>query len=80
MPGPVSDSYDPEWGTGANREDIAEAIQEVYDKLSKMLGGVPPLYILDVVHRAEGESYAVNLSERQIRLLRFACERAKESL
>lgn len=81
MPGPVSDSYDPEWGTGANAGEIVDAIQAVYDKLSVILGNQPPLWILDLV-RSESLNRIIEakLTEREWRILRFACERAKDSI
>jgi len=81
MPGPVSDRYDPEWGTGDNADEIREAIQEVYDKLSVVLGQSKPLYILDLV-RVHGLNKRIDatLTEKEWRILRFACERAKESI
>jgi len=81
MPGPVSDSYDPEWGTGDNAEQIKESIQSVYDKLSSILGNQKPLFILDLVKsRGMTEKLNAHLSIKEWRILRFACERAKESI
>jgi len=81
MPGPVSDSYDPEWGSSANAEEITNAIQNVYDKLSKILEQQKPLYILDLV-RIHGLNKRIDatLTEKEWRILRFTCERAKESI
>lgn len=80
MPGPASDTYDPEWGTGANRDEIAEAIQGVYGKLSGILDNRPPLYILDLVRADLPTDHTATLTEREWRILRFCCERARESL
>jgi hypothetical protein len=79
MPGPVSDSFDPEWGTTANGELVRESIQEMHGVLGKIIG-LPPLPILDVVTREPGPLLAAELSETQWRILRFACERAAESV
>ena len=38
MPGPVSDSYDPEFGTSSNAEDVKEAIRFVVNKIGRYLG------------------------------------------
>lgn len=38
MPGPVSDSYDPEFSTGENAQDVRDAIIEARDKLAIGLG------------------------------------------
>lgn len=80
-PGPVSDSCDPEFGTGANAAEIREALVDVYSTVSEILGGKPPMYILDLV-RAEDLTRRIkaNLSEREWRLIRFALERAEESI
>lgn len=83
MPGPVSDSYDPEFGTGANVEDIAQAVEAVRTVLASVLGHRPPIYILDVVqdeHDTFARSYTLVLTEQQVRVLRFCTERALESL
>ena len=81
MPGSVSDSYDPEWGTGDNADQIREAIQHVYDKVSKILGQQKPLYILRLIqHRGLTKTINATLTEKDWRILRFACERAKESV
>lgn len=79
MPGPVSDSYDPEFGTTANAHDIRSALQGMHGRLGAIIGG-PPKPILDVVRGDEGRLIDQELTERQWRLLRFACERAGESL
>ena len=82
MPGVVSESYDCEWGTAANALEIADALDEVYAKVSVIVGNPKPLFILDLL-AAEGmdvdmPSYHVSL--KQWRIIRFALERAKESL
>ena len=81
MPGPVSDRYDPEWGTGDNGSQIENEIQKVYDKLSSILGNQEPIYILDLVKNQEmTEKLNASLTIKEWRILRFACERAKESI
>ena len=82
MPGPVSDSFDPEWGTTANAEEIREALQEVYDLVSEgPLAGKDPIYILTLMrHPRVGDEVECTLSEQQWRLIRFALERAMEFL
>lgn len=73
MPGPVSDSYDPEFGTGANAAAVREALQEIRDELTAVLG--PDLKnIVEVAHMPKRGK------ERQRRLIRFAIDRAMESL
>jgi hypothetical protein len=82
MPGPVSDSYDPEFGTREVADDIDGALRAVYDRLTVILGNKPPMNILDLVD-AKLDSFIVaggGLTEREWRLLRFAIERARQSL
>jgi len=81
MPGPVSDSYDPEWGTGANRDRIENELTAMYRELGRVIGG-PPKYIMEVVDGTDGPLLDVQpgYTEKQWRLLRFALERAIESL
>jgi hypothetical protein len=86
MPGPVSDSYDPEWGTGYNGSLIKEALGRLYGRVSEILGNKPPIYILDLVDEDELECpslptpIAATLTEWEWRVLRFALERAKDSI
>ena len=81
MPGPVSDSYDAEWGTAANGDEIKDAIQAVYDKLSNILGHQPPLFILDLMQeKGLTRNITAGLTEKEWRILRFACERARDSI
>jgi len=80
MPGPVSDSYDPEFGTGANARDVEEAIRDVRKTITKELG--PGLH--NIVQVAQGDSgsdaYVMNWSERELRIIRFCLDRALESI
>ncbi len=78
MPGPVSGSYDPEFGTGENSREIKEAIEKVVKRFT-FLG--EPKYILDVV-REEYDSQAWNLriTEKEARIIRFCMNRAIESI
>lgn len=55
MPGSISFSYDPEWGTGDNRGRIDDALDHVYGKLTGILKGKSPIYILDLVTGFEEE-------------------------
>ena len=80
MPGPVSDSYDPEFGTGANCDEISSALRGVYREVSDILGKQPPMYILDLVRADLRKSIKATLTEKQWRLIRFALERAEESI
>lgn len=79
MPGPVSDSYDPEFGTGENAALVRENIQQQVDRLSPLLG--ERKNILDVVKGRAGERLSgIRLTERDARVIRFALERALESI
>jgi len=80
MPGPVSDSYDPEWGTSANGAKVDEALEKIYSHLTKLLGNKAPIYILDLVRDELPNLISATLSEKEWRLLRFAVERARDSL
>lgn len=81
MPGPVSDAYDPEWGTASNGDEIKDAIQGVYNKLSVILRNRPPLFILDLVCSDElNREIDARLTEKEWRILRFCCERAADSI
>ncbi len=79
MPGPVSDSYDPEFGTGANAADVREGIDSVVCDIKEMLG--PELKdIVEVAQSKDAKRLGLRLSERRWRLVRFGLLRALESL
>ncbi len=80
MPGPVSDSYDPEFGTGDNAHQVANAIREVKYKISHALGDEQLKNILEVVQGKFGKTHTLRLTERELRILRFAINRALESI
>ena len=80
MPGPVSDALDPEWGTAANADEIREALTAAHREVSAVLGWRDPLYILDLVRSDLPTPIPATLTERQWRLIRFALERAGESI
>ncbi|APU89016.1 hypothetical protein Rctr197k_233 [Virus Rctr197k] len=81
MPGPVSDSYDPEFGTSANAEEVADAIKAVRDRISEAIGTEELKYILDVVRGKNGKDKTLVIrNERELRILRFALNRALESI
>jgi hypothetical protein len=79
MPGPVSDAYDPEFSTVGNANQVRAAIEDQRDKINTLLG--PRLNnILHVVHGPNGGSFTMNLSERDLRVIRFALNRAIETI
>lgn len=80
MPGPVSDSYDPEWGTGDNAAKISSALTSVYGIVSGVLGLQKPVYIGDLVGMDLPTPITATLTEKQWRIIRFALERARESI
>ena len=82
MPGPVSDSIHPEWGTSGNAAALEEALTDMHTLLGDIIGAEPK-YILNVVFdddEADERVVASSLTRRQWRMLRFACERARENL
>lgn len=79
MPGPVSDSRDPEFGTGANRHDVEDAIRHVVTLIGNELG--PTLKnIVEVVNDPEGPTSRLRFNERELRVIRFGLNRALEDL
>lgn len=80
MPGSVSDTYDPEFGTGSAAAEIVDALRGVYGRVSGVLGNRPPVYVLDLVRADLPSPVAATLTEREWRIIRFALERAAESI
>jgi hypothetical protein len=82
MPGPISDSYDPEFSTGERARSVREAIEEQRNRLSAILGD-KLLYIVDVIENNVSqtiEPVSFKLTEREMRIIRFALNRAIESI
>jgi hypothetical protein len=82
MPGPVSDSYDPEWGTSSNAQDIVDAISKMYSRASGVLGGRPPVNIRELAYQEHELTHPITttLSEWEWRIIWFALERAGDSI
>lgn len=79
MPGPVSDSYDPEFSTGARAHDVRSGIQSVIDRIGGHLG--PGLRnIVQVAQEEPGEPTGLTFDERQLRLIRFGLLRVLDSI
>ena len=85
MPGPISDSYDPEFSTGARATIVREAIATQRDRFTEILGDK----LLPIVNIAEDEFthtlpaeevIDIEFTERELRILRFALNRAIESI
>lgn len=83
MPGPVSDSYDPEFGTGQNAEDVRKAIEEVRAEVTHEIGSDKLKNIVALAqenpdpHQNIKPSY---LTERELRIIRFCLDRAIETI
>jgi hypothetical protein len=86
MPGPVSDSYDPEFGTGARAAEVMEAVRKVQELVSTYIASKK---LKDIVELAEGyndtkSEYPARggcqFSERELRIIRFCLNRALESI
>jgi hypothetical protein len=82
VPGPVSDSYDVEWGTSEKAEHIRDAVLRLHARLTRVLRDRPPVDIRELVdeEHIRGDACGVILTEWELRILRFACERARESI
>jgi len=75
MPGPVSDSYDPEFSTEANREDVREVAREVNEEISLAVGK-DLKFIVGVVHNEDDSGpYDFMFSEKEVRVIRFCLNR-----
>ena len=79
MPGPVSDSYDPEFSTGANRDDVCEAIKAVVGKINKELG-TSLKNIVEVAQSKNGKKLKITFTEKELRIIRFSLIRAIETI
>ncbi len=81
MPGPVSDSYDPEFSTAANAAEVEEAVKSVRDTITSIIGSEKLMNILDVCRMIENNPlHTAVFRERELRIIRFAMNRALESL
>ena len=76
----MSDSYDPEFGTGERADMVRRACREMSDRLSLVLGA--PLR--DIVEVAEDVNStvlpAMCFTERELRIMRFALNRAIDTI
>jgi hypothetical protein len=81
MAGPISDSYDPEFGTSTNAEMVSEAVGTVLQKIEPHLptAKAPILTVVNPVFPS-GKTVSLEFTERELRILRFAINRALESL
>ena len=82
MPGPISDSFDPEWGTSSAAEPIIDSIEELYERVSEVLGKTDPIYVKTLAGQKDELNTPIQatLTEWEWRIIRFSLERAKESI
>jgi hypothetical protein len=79
MPGPASDPFDPEFGTAIDAEQVRLAVHAQLDMLTEILGA-RTLNIVGVVRGPRGPVHGLRLTERQLRIIRFALNRALDTL
>lgn len=79
MPGPVSDSYDPVFGTHANLDDVRDAMLSVRVQITDLLGE-DLKNIVEVAQSDNGRDLRLRLCEREWRLVRFALDTALEAI
>jgi hypothetical protein len=83
MPGSVSDSYDPEFGTGENADDVRGAVKVMLYTITHLLGTDERLPIVDVIQSRDlrlNRPISAVFRERDLRVIWFAIDRALESL
>ncbi len=80
MPGSVSDSYDPEFGTGENADAVAEAVLACVQRVTDVIGSAGLKDIVGVVQGVTGPSFTATMTEREWRIIRFGLRRALDSL
>ena len=78
MPGDISDSYDPEFGTGSNADAVRAGVSNLVEQLDRVLGD--KLDIATVALGPDGNNLTLVFSERELRLMRFALSRAIETI
>jgi hypothetical protein len=85
MPGPVSDSYDPEFGTSYNAEIVHEAITNVRDMISDYIGNDVLRNIVELsIQHNDPDSKPKNnrflFNEVELRIIRFCMNRVLEDI
>jgi hypothetical protein len=76
----VSDSYDPEFGTGANAAEVRAAIEGIIRSINGRAGLRSRKYIVAVVQGKQGKFTSLGFYSQDWRVIRFALHRALESL
>lgn len=79
MPGPVSDSYHPEFGTCQNARDVEEAIEGLLDGIKAFIGE-ELRNITEVIQEGPFGEAKFALSKNQLRLIRFGLNKTLEYL
>lgn len=80
MPGSISDSYDPEFGTAEAAGQVRDAIVGVRQRVTNAIGSDQLADIVGVARADDGPRRQVWLSERELRLIRFGLDRSIETL
>lgn len=80
MPGPVSDSYDPEFGTAANAAVVEKAIREAKQRITDIIGSGDLQNIIDVCSGPNGPKWSAQFTEREWLIIRFAMNMALQSM
>lgn len=80
MPGDVSSSYDPEFSTGENAHDVREAVRQVRDRVSRLIGSEELKPIVGVARGNCGWAKDVRLTEKELRVIRFCLNRALDDI
>jgi hypothetical protein len=83
MPRPARDSVDPEFVTAENANELRVALRHVRKQITLAIGTDDLVNILDMLHQQKinkGRVRRCELYESELRLIRFAIDRALESI
>ncbi|UYV13735.1 MAG: hypothetical protein NCW75_05485 [Phycisphaera sp.] len=75
MPGPVSDSYDPEFSTGERAREFAEKLQALHAFFGGLIDA-PPVDYRRLPDLPPGKALTACLPEKDWRFIRYALETA----
>ncbi len=79
MPGPTSDSFDPDFGTAERADEFREHLGRLYARVAELIGS-PPVDFRTLPDREAGELLTHTFSERDWRFIRYALESAQEGV
>lgn len=79
MPGPVSDSYDPEFGTSSNADDVRTAIRSVTEKIGHVLGSELK-NIVSVAQQGPRGKKLLSFTENELRVIRFSLNKVLDEM